>query len=210
MEEIRDDKINELVAQLQGAIRAYYARRIYKKLYDHKYGLLVAQRTIRNYMIGKQWLWWNLWLALKPGLKSGRFEEFKQELAAKIKYAQEHLEEIIREREEAEKKHARITAELDEIKVSLAGGTNAKDDILQKINKMEETKAALQKEITLLNKRIAEEKENCDNLVESLKKTEATQGQLGREMRECENRLNMVKNATADKEAQIKQMKEEC
>lgn len=52
MEEIRDDKINELVAQLQGAIRAYYARRIYKKLYDHKYGLLVAQRTIRNYMIG--------------------------------------------------------------------------------------------------------------------------------------------------------------
>ena len=59
-----------------------------------------------------------MWLALKPGLKSGRFEEFKQELAAKIKYAQEHLEEIIAEREEAEKKHGRITAELDEIKVS--------------------------------------------------------------------------------------------
>ena len=60
-----------------------------------------------------------MWLALKPGLKSGRFEEFKQELAAKIKYAQEHLEEIITEREEAEKKHGRITAELDEIKVSV-------------------------------------------------------------------------------------------
>ena len=60
-----------------------------------------------------------MWLALKPGLKSGRFEEFKQELAAKIKYAQEHLEEIIAEREEAEKKHGRITAELDEIKVSV-------------------------------------------------------------------------------------------
>ena len=53
MEEIRDDKINELVSQMQGAIRAYYARRIYKKLYDHKYGLLVAQRTIRNFMIGE-------------------------------------------------------------------------------------------------------------------------------------------------------------
>ena len=60
-----------------------------------------------------------MWLALKPGLKSGRFEEFKQELAAKIKYAQEHLEEIIAEREEAEKKHGRITAELDEIKDSV-------------------------------------------------------------------------------------------
>ena len=210
MEEIRDDKINELVAQLQGAIRAYYARRIYKKLYDHKYGLLVAQRTIRNFMIGKQWLWWTMWLALKPGLKSGRFEEFKMELAAKIKFAQEHLEEIIREREEAEKKHGRITAELDEIKDSLAGGTNAKDDILNKITKMEDAKAALQKEINLLNKRIADEKENIENLTEGLKKTEATQGQLGREMRECDNKLSMIKNATADKEAQIKQMKEEC
>ena len=173
MEEIRDDKINELVSQLQGAIRAYYARRIYKKLYDHKYGLLVVQRTIRNFMIGKQWLWWTMWLALKPGLKSGRFEEFKMELAAKIKFAQEHLEEIIREREEAEKKHGRIEAELDEIKQSLAGGTNAKDDILNKISKMEDAKSALQKEINLLNKRIADEKESIENLTEGLKKTEA-------------------------------------
>merc|ERR1712183_1253996 len=103
MEEIRDDRINDLVSMLQGAIRAYYARRIYKKLWDHKMGLLVAQRTIRNYMIGKKWLWWSLWLALKPNLKSG------------------HFEEVIKEREESEKKHARITGEVDEIKVSLAG-----------------------------------------------------------------------------------------
>ena len=56
-------------------------------------------------MIGKKWLWWNLWLGLKPNLKSGRFEEFKQELADKTAYALEHLEEVVREREEAEKKH---------------------------------------------------------------------------------------------------------
>ena len=101
---------------VQGVIRAYYARRIYKRLWDHKRGLLVAQHAIRGYMIGKQWLWWNLWLALKPGLKSGRFEEFKQELANKIKFAQEHLEEVIKEREEAERKHRRVTDELEEIR----------------------------------------------------------------------------------------------
>merc|ERR1719435_17719 len=145
-----------------------------------------------------------------PQLKSGHFEEFKQELASKTQYAQDHLEEVIKEREEAEKKHARITGEVDELKVSLAGGTNAKDDILNKITKIEDAKSALQKEINLLNKRIADEKENIENLTEGLKKTEATQGQLGREMRECDNKLSMIKNATADKEAQIKQMKEEC
>eukprot|EP00091_Calanus_sinicus_P023463 TRINITY_DN7936_c0_g1_i1.p1 TRINITY_DN7936_c0_g1~~TRINITY_DN7936_c0_g1_i1.p1 ORF type:complete len:423 (-),score=132.58 TRINITY_DN7936_c0_g1_i1:2-1270(-) len=53
MEEIRDDRINDLVAMFQGAIRAFYARRIYKKLWDHKYGLLVVQRTIRKVVGGK-------------------------------------------------------------------------------------------------------------------------------------------------------------
>jgi len=210
MEEIRDDRINDLVSMLQGAIRAYYARRIYKKLWDHKMGLLVAQRTIRNYMIGKKWLWWTMWLALKPNLKSGHFEEFKQELAAKTQYAQDHLDEVTKEREEAERKHARITGEVDEIKVSLAGGTNAKEDLLLKIAKLDDIKAGLQKEINGLNSKIAGENENVENIQEGLKKTEANQSSLGREMRECETRLAQVQDEKADKDAQIKQMKEEC
>merc|ERR1712198_236328 len=210
MEELRDDHVNDLVSMLQGAIRAYYARRIYKKLWDHKMGLLVAQRTIRNYMIGKKWLWWTMWLALKPNLKSGHFEEFKQELAAKTQYAQDHLDEVTKEREEAERKHARITGEVDEIKVSLAGGTNAKEDLLNKIAKLEDVKAGLQKEITQLNNKINAENENIEGLQEGLKKTETSQGSLSREMRECESKLSQVQNEKADKDAQIKQMKEEC
>merc|ERR1712212_1285868 len=112
--------------------------------------------------------WWNLWLALKPRLKSGRFEEFKTELANKTLYAQEHLEEVIREREEAEKKHARLTSEVDEIRVSLAGGTNAKEDLLNKISKLENIKGGLQKEINILNQKISGEEEVIDNLQEGL------------------------------------------
>merc|ERR1719429_977689 len=210
MEEIRDDCINNLVAMLQGTIRAYYARRIYNRLWKHKMGLLVAQRTIRGYMIGKTWLWWSLWLALKPGLKSGHFEEFKQQLAEKIQFAQDHLDEVIAQREVSEKKHAQLTSELDEIKVSLAGGTNAKEDLLAKISKLEDIKGGLQKEINALNTKINQENEAIENLQEALKKTEASQGSLGREMRECESRLAQVQDEKADKDAQIKQMKEEC
>merc|ERR1719260_186337 len=209
MEEIRDDCINNLVAMMQAAIRAYYARRIYNRLWKHKMGLLVAQRTIRGYMIGKTWPWWSLWLALKPGLKSGHFEEFKQELADKIQFAQDHLEEVIGERDAAQKKHDRLAAEIDEIKISLQGGTNAKDDLLNKISKLEDIRGGLQKEINALNQKINGENEQIEALQESLKKTEANQGALGREMRECENRLSQVQDEKADKDAQIKQMKED-
>merc|ERR1719483_1566530 len=161
-------------------------------------------------MIGKKWLWWTMWLALKPNLKSGNFELFKIELANKTQFAQDHLEEVIKEKEEAEKKHSRIASEVDEIKVSLAGGTNAKEDLLNKISKLEDIKGGLQKEITALNTKINQENEQIEGLQESLKKTEASQGSLGREMRECENRLVQVQNEKADKDAQIGQMKEEC
>merc|ERR1711915_257585 len=124
-------------------------------------------------------------------------------------YAQDHLDEVTREREEAERKHARITGEIDEIKVSLAGGTNAKEDLLQKIAKLDDIRAGLQKEINGLNSKIAGEK-NVENIQEGLKKTEANQSSLGREMRECETRLATVQDEKADKDAQIKQMKEEC
>ena len=210
MEEIRDDRINDLVSMLQATIRAYYARRIYKRLWDHKRGLLVAQRAIRGFMIGKQWLWWTMWLALKPNLKSGHFEEFKEELARKIKFAQDHLEEVIKERDSLQGKHARITAEVEEIKASLAGGTNAKEDILNKITKLDELRAGLQKEINQLNVRVNQEAETIEGLVEGLKKTEQSQGSLAREMKDAENRLNSIQNEKADKDAQIKQMKEEC
>merc|ERR1712223_311204 len=210
MEEIRDDCINNLVAMLQGTIRAYYARRIYNRLWKHKMSLLVAQRTIRGYMIGKTWLWWSLWLALKPGLKSGHFEEVKQQLAEKIQFAQDHLDEAIAQRDVSEKKHAQLTSELGEIKVSLAGGTNAKEDLLAKISKLEDIKGGLQKEINALNTKINNENEQIEGLQEALKKTEASQGSLGREMRECESRLAQGQDEKADKDAQIKQMKEEC
>ena len=61
-----------------------------------------------------------------------------------------------------------------------------------------------------MNAKINGENEQIEALQESLKKTEANQGSLGREMRECENRLSQVQDEKADKDAQIKQMKEEC
>merc|ERR1719483_1393863 len=133
-------------------------------------------------MIGKKWLWWTMWLALKPNLKSGNFELFKIELANKTQFAQDHLEEVI----------------------------NAKEDLLNKITKLEDIKSGLQKEIAQLHIKINAETENIEGLQEGLKKTESNQSTLGKEMRECENRLVQVQNEKADKDAQIGQMKEEC
>merc|ERR1712079_627102 len=209
MEELRDDRINLLVAMMQSWIRGYFARKVYKKLWDHKRGLLCVQRTVKNYMIGKKWLWWQLWLAIKPNLKSGNLDGFKEELARRIKYAQEHLEEITKEREIAEKKNGDLNREVEEIRITLAGGSNAKQDIIDKINRIEEQKTQLTKEINMLENRITGEEEVLESLRQQMKNVDSTQDQLGKDMRESEAKLSQIQDEKLDKDNQIKQMREE-
>merc|ERR1711922_110750 len=48
-----------------------------------KLALYCCQRTIRNYYIGKTWLWWQIWLAIKPNLKCTQFSKYKAEYEEK-------------------------------------------------------------------------------------------------------------------------------
>ncbi|CAB4063112.1 MYH6_7 [Lepeophtheirus salmonis] len=146
----------------------------------------VFKEPSENYMMGQKWQWWQIWLALKPNLKSGRFEDFKKELAERIIYAQEHLDEVKRQREVSESKNKSLTKDLDEIRLSISGGTNAKQDILDKIARAEEITGDYHKEI-------------FGDKAKS----------LTRELKEYEMKLNSVQNQKADKEMQIKQMKDE-
>merc|ERR1719367_2092575 len=57
MEETREDKIGSVLALLQGQARGKASRLVSKKMQDQKLALYCLQRTIRNYRIGKTWLW---------------------------------------------------------------------------------------------------------------------------------------------------------
>merc|ERR1711881_620161 len=63
MEETREDKIGSILSLLQSQARGKSSRLVFKKMQDQKLALYCLQRTIRNYRIGKTWLWWTLWLS---------------------------------------------------------------------------------------------------------------------------------------------------
>merc|ERR1711881_333730 len=66
MEEVREDRIGMVLSWLQAQARGKASRLVFKKLQDQKLALYCLQRTIRNYYIGKTWLWWQMWLLIKP------------------------------------------------------------------------------------------------------------------------------------------------
>merc|ERR1712121_327566 len=91
MEETREDRIGQVLAWLQSGARGKASRMQFKKLQDQKLALYCCQRTIRNYYIGKTWLWWHIWTAIKPNLKCTQFGKSKQEYEDKIATAEAHI-----------------------------------------------------------------------------------------------------------------------
>ena len=61
------------------------------------------------------------------------------------------------------------------IQASLAGGSNAKQDLIDKIAKLEENKSALNKELGVVNNRITAERETIDGMTTTLRKIEGSQ-----------------------------------
>merc|ERR1711881_661829 len=122
MEEVREDRIGEVLSWLQAMAKGKASRLIFKKLQDQKLALYCLQRTIRNYYIGKTWLWWQLWLAIKPNLKCTKFAQYKAEYEDKIAIAEANIDEAVVECEKVKKVYDRLNNEKNELVIALQGG----------------------------------------------------------------------------------------
>merc|ERR1711937_976188 len=115
MEEVREDRIGMVLSWLQAQARGKASRLVFKKLQDQKLSLYCLQRTIRNYYIGKTWLWWQLWLAIKPNLKCTKFAQYKAEYEEKIAIAEAHIGKALEDREKVTAEHGTIMAQKNEL-----------------------------------------------------------------------------------------------
>merc|ERR1712142_364642 len=115
MEEFREDRIGEVLAWLRSGARGKASRMQFKKLQDQKLALYCCQRTIRNYYIGKSWLWWHIWTAIKPNLKCTQFGKYKQEYEEKIAKA-------IADREKVQAVYDGLAGQKNELELALKSG----------------------------------------------------------------------------------------
>ena len=125
MEEVREDRIGQVLAWLQAGARGKSSRMQFKKLQDQKLALYCCQRTIRNYYIGKTWLWWQMWMAIKPNLKCTQFGKYKAEYEGKIALAEANIDKAIAECNKVVAEHDRLLNEKNELDLALNSGGNA-------------------------------------------------------------------------------------
>merc|ERR1712109_337431 len=209
MEEVREDRIGSVLSWLQAQARGKASRLCFKKLQDQKLSLYCLQRTIRNYYIGKTWLWWQLWLAIKPNLKCTKFAQYKAEYEEKIAIAEANIDKAIAECNKVKAVYDRVSNEKNELVLALQSGGSAVQDIIDKTNRIEAMKNDLQKQLDEVNARIRGEEDAIANLESGAGKVRAEADKLKGEIRSLESQMEACEEDKNTKDNQIRTLKEE-
>ncbi len=209
MEEVREDRIGTVLSWLQAQARGKASRLVFKRLQDQKLALYCCQRTIRNYYIGKTWLWWQLWLSIKPHLKCTKFAQYKAEYEDKIAMAEANIDKAIAECNKVKAQYERLTNEKNELVLALQGGSNAVQDIIDKTNRIEAMKNDVQKQLDETNNRIRAEEEAIAALESQGGKVKQEADRLLGEVKTLEGTMASCEEDKMTKDSQIRTLKEE-
>merc|ERR1711884_499196 len=209
MEEVREDKIGSVLAMLQAQARGKASRMVFKKMQDQKLALYCMQRTIRNFHIGRTWLWWQLWLAIKPNLKCTKFAQYKAEYEEKIAIAEANIDKAVADCNKVTAEHDGLMAQKNEYVLALQSGGSAVQDIVDKTNRIEGMKNDLQKQVDELKNRIKGEEELKASINAQGDKVKAEAGKLRGDIKSLESTLEATEEDKMTKDGQIRTLREE-
>merc|ERR1719245_1129184 len=209
MEEIREDRIGSVLAWLQSGARGKASRMQFKKLQDQKLALYCCQRTIRNYYIGKTWLWWQIWMAIKPNLKCTQFGKFKAMFEEKIAIAEANIDKAVAECNAVVAEHDKIMNEKNELNLALNSGGSAVQYIIDKTNRLEAAKNDLQKQVDQTNARVKGEEETIAGLQQAGMKVTADANKLREEIKNLESTIEKCEEDKNTKDSQIRTLRDE-
>merc|ERR1712200_360711 len=187
MEEVREDRIGAVLAWLQAGARGKSSRMQFKKLQDQKLALYCCQRTIRNYYIGKTWLWWQIWMAIKPNLKCTQFGKYKAEYEDKIAIAEANIGKAIADREKVQAVYDGLAGQKNELELALKSGGSAVQDIIDKTTRIEGMAQDVKKSLDEVLASAEQDRADKDDQIRTLKDEIAHQtdmiNKLGKEKR---------------------------
>merc|ERR1719464_1924135 len=209
MEEVREDRIGSVLSWLQSQARGKASRLLFKKLQDQKLALYCMQRTIRNYYIGKTWLWWQLWLALKPNLKCSKFAQWVADYEEKIALAEANIGTAVKDCDKVKGDHQRLLDEKNELVLALQGGSSAVQDIINKTERIEGVKNDLQKQLDDTMARIRGEDDAIASMNAQKTKVLVDADKLKGDVMTLESTLEATEEDKMTKDGQIRTLKEE-
>merc|ERR1719499_2342782 len=149
------------------------------------------------------------WLAIKPHLKCTQFGKFKKEYEDKIALAEANIDGALEERAKVQAVYDGLAGQKNEPSLALKSGGSAVQEIIDKTTRIEGQAAEVQTELTGVQNRIKGEKQQKLALEGQIAKINSTVAQMEGEVATQEGVLAKAEQDRADKDDQIKTLKDE-
>ncbi|XP_054249991.1 myosin-1B-like isoform X2 [Indicator indicator] len=209
LEEMRDEKLAQLITRTQAMCRGYLARVGYQKMVERRESIFCIQYNVRSFMNVKHWPWMKLFFKIKPLLKSAESEKEMANMKEEFEKTKEELAKSEAKRKELEEKMVSLMKEKNDLQLQVQSEADALADAEERCDQLIKTKIQLEAKIKEVTERAEDEEEINAELTAKKRKLEDECSELKKDIDDLELTLAKVEKEKHATENKVKNLTEE-
>ncbi|CAI9565963.1 unnamed protein product [Staurois parvus] len=209
LEEMRDDKLAQLITRTQAICRGYLMRVEFGKMMERRESIFCIQYNVRSFMNVKHWPWMKLYFKIKPLLKSAESEKEMANMKEEFEKTKEALTKSEAKRKELEEKMVSILQEKNDLQLQVASESENLSDAEERCEGLIKSKIQLEAKIKEINERLEDEEESNAELTAKKRKLEDECSELKKDIDDLELTLAKVEKEKHATENKVKNLTEE-
>ncbi|XP_037834647.1 myosin-4 [Kryptolebias marmoratus] len=209
LEEMRDERLAQVVMSTQALCRGYLVRLEYQKMVARKEAIFTLQYNLRSFMNVKHWPWMKLYFKLKPLLKSAEAEKEMAQMKVDFTKLKEDLAKSEHRRRELEEKMVSIVQEKNDLLLQVQAEADNLLDAEERCEGLIKSKIQLEAKLKEVVERLEDEEEVNAELTAKKRKLEDECAELKRDIDDLELTLAKVEKEKHAVENKVKNLTEE-
>ncbi|XP_057894803.1 myosin-1B-like isoform X1 [Melospiza georgiana] len=209
LEEMRDEKLAQLITRTQAICRGYLRRVEYQRMVERRESIFSIQFNIRAFMNVKHWSWMKLFFKIKPLLKSAESEKEMANMKEEFAKTKEELAKSEAKRKEIEEKMASLMKEKNDLQLQVQSEADALADAEERCDQLIKTKIQLEAKVKEVTERAEDEEEINAELTAKKRKLEDECSELKKDIDDLELTLAKVEKEKHATENKVKNLTEE-
>ncbi|KAM6111284.1 myosin-1B isoform 2-T2 [Pterocles gutturalis] len=209
LEEMRDEKLAQLITRTQAMCRGFLMRVEFKKMTERRESIFCIQYNVRAFMNVKHWPWMKLFFKIKPLLKSAESEKEMANMKQEFEKTKEELAKSEAKRKELEEKMVALLQEKNDLQLQVQAEADGLADAEERCDQLIKNKIQLEAKIKELTERAEDEEEMNAELTAKKRKLEDECSELKKDIDDLELTLAKVEKEKHATENKVKNLTEE-
>uniref|UniRef100_A0A8C2LRR3 Myosin, heavy polypeptide 8, skeletal muscle, perinatal n=1 Tax=Cricetulus griseus TaxID=10029 RepID=A0A8C2LRR3_CRIGR len=198
LEEMRDEKLAQIITRTQAVCRGYLMRVEYQKMLQRREAIFCIQYNVRAFMNVKHWPWMKLFFKIKPLLKSAETEKEMATMKEEFQKTKDELAKSEAKRKELEEKMVTLLKEKNDLQLQVQSEADSLADAEERCEQLIKNKIQLEAKIKEVTERAEDEEEINAELTAKKRKLEDECSELKKDIDDLELTLAKVEKEKTD------------